>query len=140
MPRHFLMAAVAGHFLFWPPRIVWKQSRDELNPPLSLPFALSSCSTAVRTELLPWTGWAEVALAARAENASRMRTFEFSGPRTAPGNAHPARLVFDHGPGRQGGRSIKRRTDVLLGCDRGGDQDREVTPFPEPIGGAIATQ
>ena len=48
---------------------------------------------------------------------------------------HPALRVFDHGPGRQGGRSTERLS-TLLGRDRGGDQDREVPPFPEPIGGA----
>ena len=51
---------------------------------------------------------------------------------------HPA-LRFDHGPGRQGGRSTESAS-TLLGRDRGGDQDREVPPFPEPIGGVIATQ
>ena len=51
-------------------------------------------------------------------------------------SSHPALRVFDHGPGRQGGRSTESAS-TLLGRDRGGDQDREVPPFPEPIGGAI---
>ncbi len=106
-----------------------KEPCYELSPPFSLTLPLHACPTAVRAELLPGAARAEIVLTAGAQNAPRMRTFAFSRHRALRIDAHPA-LRFDHGPGRQGGRSIRRRTDVLLGDDRGGDQDREVPHFP----------
>ena len=71
-----------------------------------------------RAVVLIKTGGGEVGHAPVAGNGRQTRTFAFSGPRGPPVGAHPAFLVFDHGPGRQGGRSTTTR-NVLLGSDWG---------------------
>ena len=91
---------------------------------------------------LRWPSRPKHGPATLARNGRRRRTYAFSrnirpstGLRAVP--PHPA-LRVDHGPGRQGGRSTTSRI-VLLGPRLWRDQDREVTHFPDPLGGAIRT-
>ena len=66
------------------------------------------------------------------------RTCAFSRPLRPRVDAHPAFLVFDHGPGRQGGRSTVRLS-TLLGSTRGRDEHRQWAHFPEPLGEETST-
>ena len=64
-----------------------------------------------------------------------MRAHAFSRHLTPPIDAHPAFLVFDQGPGRQGGRSTERLS-TLLGRDRGRDEHRPTQPCQATLASA----
>ena len=110
-------------WLLRPPWIIRQRPRQQLAPSIRLLPPSRRGPTPSRTEPLPRPGWREFLATDLAGNSRKTRAHAFSRDRRHRIDTHPAFLVFDHGPGRQVGRSTESAS-TLLGRDRGREWHR----------------
>ncbi len=136
-PLHFLIGAVGGQLtLVRPPWIIRQHPGEHLLDPVRLRPVPRRRPARERAEPLPRPGGREFLPTDLAGNGRKTRAHSFSRTRAPRIDTHPAFLVFDHGPGRQGGRSTISLS-TLLGRDRGRDEHRTTQPCQAALSSAL---